>query len=450
MLQLLKYIRKSDNIHSLLGNIIYAAFSLITFLLMVRLLEKELYGRWIIYITAVSLLDMLRLGLTGTAAIRLISTKTGKAQEQIISASYNLSVLTSVAITFVFVIAYLSINKLYSESYYLVVLLYYPLLAFANLPHNQATTISQGFINFKRVLVLRACNGALLLLFTAAYILFFEVSLSGLILVHILANGLTSLFAMVKSWDGLKYFRKFHRESLFEILNFGKYSTASYIGSNLLRSSDTFILSFSTVLGAEAIAIYAIPLKFVELVEIPLRSFSATAFPKLSKAFSNTKKEFFNLLSQYLIGTSLLLIPVVIGLFLFSGFLLNLVGGEEYANSLELQEQIVYVIILYIIILPLDRYSGVALFAIDKPEINFFKIILMLIANIIFDLIAVFVFKSLILVALATFLFTLLGIVLGWFFIFKETNFPIRQFPTSTQFIENAFQEITNGKKDKK
>ena len=294
MLQLvLKYIKKSDNIHSLLGNIIYAAFSLITFLLMVSLLEKETYGAWIIYITAVSLLDMLRLGLTGTAAIRLISTKTGKAQKQIISASYHLSTMTSLVIAFVFISTYFFINRAGIESYYVPVLLYYPVLALANLPYNQATTLSQGFINFKRLLVLRGLNGALLFVLLSTYILFADqLSLEGLIVLHILANGLSSIFAMLKSWDGSKYFYEFDKTSIFEILDFGKYSTASYIGSNLLRSSDTLILSLSTAMGAEAVAIYAIPLKFIELVEIPLRSFSATAFPKLSKAFSQTKKIF--------------------------------------------------------------------------------------------------------------------------------------------------------------
>ena len=51
-------------------------------------------------------------------------------------------------------------------------------------------------------------------------------------------------------------------------MKFGKYSTASLIGSNLLRSSDTFILSLSPIFGATGIAIYSIPMKFVELIEI--------------------------------------------------------------------------------------------------------------------------------------------------------------------------------------
>jgi O-antigen/teichoic acid export membrane protein len=37
-------------------------------------------------------------------------------------------------------------------------------------------------------------------------------------------------------------------------------------------------------LGSAAVALYSIPLKLTELQQIPLRSFVATAFPKMSKA----------------------------------------------------------------------------------------------------------------------------------------------------------------------
>ncbi len=426
--KIIKYIIKSDNFYSLGGNVLNSLFSLVTFFLMVRLLNMELYGRWIIYITIASLLDMFRLGLTGTAAIRLISTASSTDRKLSIASSYQLSVFITFVISMIFIVAYFSLNPIFPDSYYLPVLLYYPILALVNTSFNQATTLSQGIVNFKRVLVLKSLNGGLSLLFIGTYILLAEATLQGIILMHILANALSSLFSILKKWDGLKYFFHFDKESIFEILNFGKYATASFVGSNLLRSSDTIIISLSAAMGAEAIAIYAIPLKFIEVVEIPLRSFTATAFPKLSKALTAGKEKFNTLLSQYILGTSIIMVPILFGLVFFSDYLLPLIGGSEYNDSLEVQKSIVQIIIIYIIILPFDRYSGVALFALNKPEINFQKIFFMLFSNIIFDLIAVFVFQSLILVAVATLLFTLLGIIIGWFHIVRETGFLFSKF----------------------
>lgn len=422
-----KYLKHSDNFYSLAGNLLYAALNLVTFLLMVRLLDKELYGRWVIYITAASLLDMLRLGFTGTAAIRLISTIEGKIKNLVIAASYHLSVFTSLSIGILFLITYTQFNRFFPDSYYMPVLLYYPVLSLSNLSFNQANILSQGILDFRRVLVVRAVNGGLTFIFISGYILFAEATLQGIILMHILANMLTSGMVILKRWDGLKYFHLFHKQTIKQIIKFGKFSSASSVGSNLLRSSDTIILSMSSVMGAEAIAIYTIPLKFVELVEIPLRSFTATAFPKLSKAFKSSRDKFNNLLSLYLTGTFLLLIPVITALIFFSGFLLQIIGGNEYLDSLELQKSIVHIIAIYLIFLPFDRYSGVALFALDRPGLNFKKIMVMLLANIVFDSIAIFVFQSLIMVAIATLLFTLAGIGMGWFFIFRESGFPVKK-----------------------
>jgi O-antigen/teichoic acid export membrane protein len=423
-----KHIEKSDNFYSLGSNVLYTLFSVITFFLMVRLLNLEIYGRWIIYITVASLLDMFRLGLTGTAAIRLISTANSTDRKLSIAASYQLSLFFTLVISSLFLTAYFLLNPIFPDSYYLPVLLYYPVLALANTSFNQATTLSQGIVKFKRVLVLKGINGGSSFLFIGSYILFTEVTLQGIILMHIFANALSSLFSILKKWDGLEYFFHFDKRSISKILNFGKYATASFVGSNLLRSSDTIIISLSAAMGAEAIAIYAIPLKFIEVVEIPLRSFTATAFPKLSKAFKEGKEKFNSLLSKYILGTSVILIPVLFGLLFFSDYLLPLIGGSQYNNSLELQKSIVHVITIYIIILPFDRYSGVALFALNKPEINFQKILIMLVSNIIFDLIAVFVFQSLILVAFATVIFTLSGILIGWFHIVKESGFLFSEF----------------------
>ena len=440
-----KYLQRSENFFSLAGNMLFAAFSLVTFLLMVRFLDRELYGSWVIYITAATLLDMLRSGFTGTPAIRLISTTSGTARKRVIAASYQLSGVTTLGLGVLFLAGYALIHSPYPGGYYLPVLLFYPVLALASLPHNQASVVSQGMMNFRRVLVMRAMQGGLNFLLVSGYILLAEATLQGLILMHLLANGLTSLVTVLKSWDGLAHIRLIHKATLRKIMNFGKYATASYIGSNLLRSSDTFLLSMSPVMGAEAIAIYAIPFKLVELVEIPLRSFTATSFPKLSLAYHASKEKFNHHLVQYLVLTVLLLLPVIGALLLFSSPLLQLLGGGGYLDSLQLQKSIVLIVAAYIFFLPFDRYAGVGLLAIDRPRLNFKKIMMMLLANILFDLIAIFVFHSLILVAAATLIFTLAGIGLGWYYLQRESGFQLKKLPgRSVGHIQYIYNEIKN------
>jgi len=427
-----KYINQftqSGNLHSLAGNLFFAVFSLVTFLILVRVLDKALFGQWILFVTMASLFDMFRLGLTGTAAVRLMSRSNPESAKSISASSYTLGLAATVLVSILFLFGYLGVTKIFdSNSYYLYVLLFYPALALANLPFNQAIIIAQGKVNFKRIMVLRMVNGALILIVLCTYVILYEATFQGIILAYIGANFLSSLLTTVFAWDELKYLFRANKNTMKDILHFGKYSTASSVGSSLLRSSDTIILSMAPFLGPEAIAVYAIPLKFVEAVEIPLRSFSATAFPRLSKALKNGRSYFKEMLLRYTSWSTVILIPIVIALFSFPAFFLQLVGGSEYFEFLSVQKDILYLICIYILLLPLDRYSGVALFALDKPKLNFYKILLMLVANVIFDIVAIFVFQSLIYVALATLIFTLIGILTGWHMVLRETKIEIKNF----------------------
>jgi O-antigen/teichoic acid export membrane protein len=443
-------VKRSNNIHSLIGNLVFAAFSMLLFLMMVRLLSIDMYGRWIIFITTVSLLDMLRIGLTGTGAIHAISTSNGDDKNKNISASYRLNIYTTLIISVIFIPIYFIFAPFVGDSYYFPVLLYYPLLALANLAHMQATNYSQGIINFKRVMIIRSLLGSLNFLFIGLYIWFFDETLNGIIITYSLSDILVSTIVVILKWDGRQYLKIKCKQNILDLLQFGKYSTASSIGSNLLRSSDTIIISLSTIMGAQAVAIYAIPLKFVEMIEIPLRSFNATSLPKLSAAFKTSKDEFRKVLNMYVSYSVLMLIPVIIIIPLFSTMILKFFGGSNYADSLELQKQILYIISFYIIALPYDRYSGIALFAFNKPKLNFYKVFIMLFINIIFDLIAVFVFHSLPMIAIGSVAFTFAGIAIGWYYIYKFSDLrmseSIQSIWVTTKYVSNQIVKFSRSR----
>ncbi|MBI9062282.1 MAG: oligosaccharide flippase family protein [Marinilabiliaceae bacterium] len=403
------------NLHALLGNMAQAIFGFMTFLLLVRHLDQNVFGKWVIFITVASLLDMLRLGFTGTAAIRLISTLSEDERPKAIGTSYQLSLISTGIIAVTLYLLYFGMHSFQPDGKYLFILLFYPVLSLANLAFHQANMVAQGILNFSRSTILKVINGAGTL---GGVFIYLQLSvipvLTDIILICILANAITSGVAMCYKWDGFIFIQKSTRALRAQIMQFGKYATAGYIGSNLLKSADTFILTLVPFLGPEAVAIYSIPLKFVEIVEIPLRSFSSAAFPQLTDVLRKNSTRFFQLLLSYTFFTTLMLVPVVLILLMFPVFFLQLMGGPEYVNAIGTQQTILYVICIYIILLPSDRYTGVALFAMNKPKQNFFKIMIMLAANVIFDLLAVLIFHSLIYIAVATLLFTAIGITIGW------------------------------------
>lgn len=64
--------------------------------------------------------------------------------------------------------------------------------------------------------------------------------------------------------------------------------------------------------------------------------------------------------------------------------------------------------------------TGIGLNSVNKPDLNFLKVALMVLANVIGDLAAVFIFRSLLAVAVASVVFTLLGAWLGFFLLDRQ------------------------------
>ena len=105
---------------------------------------------------------------------------------------------------------------------------------------------------------------------------------------------------------------------------------------------------------------------------------------------------------------------------------------------------IVRVFSIYGLLLPIDRMTGVALDSINRPNINAIKVFVMVAANVIGDFVAIFIFKSLLLVAVASIVFTILGIWMGMYFLNKELSLSYREiFSTGITFYKNGFNKVT-------
>ena len=199
-------------------------------------------------------------------------------------------------------------------------------------------------------------------------------------------------------------------------------------------------------------ALYSIPLKLTEIMEIPVRSIAMTVFPKMSKASIEGNKELvIKLFHQNVGGLTFLLIPILVVSFIFAEDLVLILGGEEYIET----ASVFRIFCFYGLLLPIDRFIGVTLDSINMPKQNFIKVIYMTISNIIGDAIAVFGFyyifmalsvftlitigytnpESVIssasmfttiailnMVAFITIVFTVIGIVIGGFYLKRELN----------------------------
>jgi O-antigen/teichoic acid export membrane protein len=440
---------REANFLSLAANVSIAVFGFASFALLARSYPVEVFGEWVLYISSAAFVEMFRFGITNTAIIRYLSGVGHDERIKFMGSNGLIGLVSTTIIAAVLVLCLLLFPGPIERTGYTLFFKWYPLLAFINLPLNTALVVMQADQKFDKLLLVKSINSGGMFFVILANYLFFSMTLTQLVLFQIFVNVLTSAFCIYHGWDGLRHIGKATAHTNRVLLNFGKYTTFTLIGTNLLRSADTLIISLSP-LGTAAVALYSIPLKLTELQQIPLRSFVATAFPKMSKASIQQKADEVRALFYTYSGALFyLFIPFSLVTFIFAEFFVLLLGGPQYLGIDPVTGAsavlIMRIFSIYGLLLPIDRMTGIGLDSINLPGRNFIKVMIMVVANVIGDLIAVFIFGSLELVAVGSILFTLIGLVTGYFFLSRELTLnPIHILTSGIDFYSTFFKKILN------
>lgn len=408
MIQRFKKIIRHKQALSLSGSMASAALNFIGFGLLARILSKEDLGSWFIFLALFNFFDQLRTGIVHTS---LIKFSTGNSPEK--TASFNGSaLLISLVITLFLLTLTLvgSILPLFPLNKGMALFFtWFPLIYLATLPINFSVWLLQAAQKFDKILYVRIISqGSFVLFFSLHTLLTESCSLNQVLSYYLMSNLLAATCCILLGWSHLQSIFLAKKEQVLQLLHFGKYSMGTLMGSNLLRSSDTLLIG--SFLGPTAVALYGVPQKLIELIEIPLRSFLATAMPQMAqKANQDDLAGVADVLKKYAGTLTLLLLPIVIGSIVFAQPLIVLLGGPAYADSAYLLR----IFIIYAALLPLDRFSGVTLDIINKPHLNFMKTLIMLGVNIIGDLVALHFFGEVWGVAFVSVFTFLSGIIIG-------------------------------------
>jgi O-antigen/teichoic acid export membrane protein len=452
--KLLTKVVNDNNFLSLAANFSTAVMGLLSFMILMRILSIPDFGKWVLFTAPASLIDMLRFGLSKEALVRFLSSPTEHDRKYYLGSSWLIAFLILIPIaailwTFTFIIP-----GALEKSGYDVFFYWYPVLALVNLPWNYAWTIFQAELKFGSIFWIRFVNlCSFLVIIILAYI-FMKIDITVVVIIYILTHAATSLFCLIRGWTGLEFLRRINRDKMREILRYGQYSMATKVGSSLLKGADSFIISFSAYCGPVGVALYAIPLKFIELIEIPLISFATTAFPKLSRAsIENRTEDFKRIFYSYTGAIAYLFVGIALVSLALNKVFIIILGGDKYMASLDQISYIMLVFIVYSLLLPLDRFTGVALDSLNKPNRNFQKVAYMTVANILGDIFAVFglhylfpawpVTTLLLFVAVASVVFTLIGMFVGYKFLRQEIDISFRQvFIAGYQFYRDHIRII--------
>jgi O-antigen/teichoic acid export membrane protein len=301
---------------------------------------------------------------------------------------------------------------------------WFAIIFFSTLPSSIALWVLQAEERFDRIFFLQLIHPATFFLSIVGLIIIHHTSFQYVIYAYCISAMLTSLISIIAGWAKVASIRHKSTECVKELVNFGKYSVGTSISSYLLRGSDTFIIKYMFV-DPSFVAIYYLPQRLMEVIEIPLRSFIATALPAMSAAVQRNEKQHMTYIMKKYAGIlTILLIPVSIVSFVCADFIIEIIGGHKFVPTEA--ASVFRIFLCFAILLPVDRFFGITLDILNKPHLNLIKVVLMLVVNVAGDFVGIYFTHSLYGVALASIVSFIVGVIYGYWVLKKNLNFKIR------------------------
>ena len=173
-MKMLKKLAKEDNFLSLTGNLIIAFLGISGFALLTRSLTLDVFGEWVLFITGGSFVEMFRFGITNTGLIRFLSGADETSRAKLIGSNALIGLGATILIAVILVFFYTFFNGAISNSGYNLFFKWYPLLAFLNLPWNNALVVLQADRKYDKILIVKSINSGLFFLVILINFFFFK------------------------------------------------------------------------------------------------------------------------------------------------------------------------------------------------------------------------------------------------------------------------------------
>ena len=398
---------------SLAGNGITSILGLLTFSILYKVLPISDAGKWGIFGTILMIYDSTRNGFLGTATIKFYAGAGKERGGAVLGSVWVLTMGLTSILLFLDSGVYYALSHT-SYTYILSPVKWAGVTFLSALPFCVIYWKLQAEENYKELLQLKLLNSSATFLSFVVLAILKKLTLESAFLYNVITNCVTSIVAVTVNLDAVKTIAKRSRASVIELVNYGKYSLASSLSSTLLGSVDTIIITF--LLGPAALAIYNIPMKMMQVIEIPLLSFVGTGMSGMAIAFShkNTHQVTY-ILKKYAGMLTMAFIPLAVLAFFFADMAtyIAVLGRHDYTGTAAANLFRLYMV--FSILYPIDRFNGATLDIIHKPQVNFYKVLIMLAVNIAGDFAGIAIFKGLYGVAVSAVVTHVSGIIYGYY-----------------------------------
>lgn len=360
-----------NGILNVVQNMSGVLFGFVNFFILVRILSKEDYGLWIIFMSFTGIVEFAKNGLTQEASIKYLAAADEENRKKIITASFTINTIFSIiAIILTFIFAP-SLGRLWHSEQIVPLLNLYVIVFFISSILNQLNCIEQARLQFRGVFFATVARQFFFFLFIIiCFLSKIQITLLsltiGLIAVTVIATGVAFLFTRT----AIQYSKKIDFAWVKKIINFGKYSFGVSLSSVLSSSIDQMMLG--SMLSTSASGSFNVAVRVTNLADIPVNSMANIVFPQSSLRVEKEGPGALKYLYEKSIGVILsILTPAILFVYLLSDYIIIFIAGESYEDTIPL----LHVTLLICFFSPYSRQAGTILAAAGKTRINFYIIL---------------------------------------------------------------------------
>ena len=364
--------------YTLMLNIQQVLFGFGSFYFLVRMLDKQGFGVWTLFIATTSIFEMARSGLIQYALIKFLSESPEQEKPKIIAASFVLSaaVMCVCIIINISVAAWLARIWHYPDLVRMFLIFNGVYILQGLLSHFQ--WIEQAHFRFRGVLVTTIIKqGGFFLFVFISYLFHSRISLVDLIYAQAICTGIAAFAEYFNVRENLRFAWEVQPQWIGKLFGYGKFVFGTYLTTVLSGSVNQMMLG--TMISPVASGSYNVAMRILSLTDIPTNALGAIVFPQSAKRFAEQGLEAGKYLYEKSVGTIIaLLVPVVIFVFCFPHFIVRIVAGVKYGEAAPM----VQLIILTCLFSPFDRFFGVIMDSIGRAKLNFVIIVCFITLNL--------------------------------------------------------------------
>jgi len=372
------YWLKSGSLNLIL-NIQSLIFGFGGFFLLVRMLDKHSFGIWTLFVATTSIFETVRGGLVQNALIKFLSSGNREERPEILSASFFISGVLMVACIIINISLASYFASLWNYPGLIPMFYVYNIVYLFQGALSQFQWIEQANFSFNGTFITNVIRQGGFFVYVL-FCFFSNVHISLISLVYV--QTACAFIGMVVEYffirQHLLFSFKVQRAWVFKLFNYGKYVFGTSVSGILSNTINQMMLG--AMISADAAGVYNVASRITNVVDIPSNAVGASVFPQSSKRFAEQGVNAGKYMYEKSVGTILaLLIPALAFLLIFPQFVVNIIAGNSYVDSVP----ILKITIATSLLNPFFRLFGVIMDSMGRPKTNFIIVLLFAAVNLV-------------------------------------------------------------------